>query len=140
MLKSGDTFYSQKKDSGDDVPHLWVVLTDQDPASQKSVCVNITTQRDGSETTVTLLAGEHAFIKHPSNAFYTDANEKDMAALDKLLRLRSTRVVCTTHQPCSENLLKKLRDGLLQSPNVSDELKTLCARQWGIHWPLKSLG
>jgi len=127
LLKSGDTALLPKNASA--VEHLWVVLTDGD-ANNKAIAVNITTQQAHSETTVVLDKGDHSFVKHPSVAFYTDTRELDLQQIDALLARNPQDLVCQQHKSCSPQLLEKLRDGLLSSPNVSEKIKRRCAAEW----------
>jgi hypothetical protein len=78
-----------------------------------------------------LNVGDHDFIQHPSAIFYTDAREVDLALLDQMFAAGTAAVTCRQHKPCSAALLKKIRDGLIVSPNVSDDMKALCAVRWG---------
>lgn len=75
MLSCGDTFLIPK--SVNAVEHLWIVVTDPDPATFQSVCVNVTTSTGKFEKLVTLLPGDHPFIKHESVVFYADAQMLD---------------------------------------------------------------
>ncbi len=70
---------------GQNTEHLWVLITQADPATGEAIMVNITTQRPHSDTTTILVAGEHPFVRNPSVVFYADARMVDTALLDQAI-------------------------------------------------------
>jgi hypothetical protein len=132
MLAAGDTFLLPKKSS--QTEHLFIVLSDPD-AQSKALCVNITTLQSHHEKTVLLSVGDHPFVKHDSIALYIDMEERDMAALAKLLAMKTSQFVCAQHASCTQQLLQRLRRGVIESPNVAKKVKLKYSAIWGIKYP-----
>ena len=128
-LQCGDTFLLPK--SAYATEHLWIIVTEIDPQSGSAVCVNVTTKRDDSETTVVLNIGDHRFIKHESVVRFGDAREMKIDLVEKLLSGRPSQFVGVLHDPCSEKLLARIRQGLLDSPMTPKEIKRKCKLLWG---------
>ncbi len=126
MLRAGDTFLLPKPNATE---HLWVVLTEP-TESGEAVCVNITTQHSFSDQTVILQPGDHPFIKHPSVVHYEDAREMNLQMVYALLKQGSDKFVCVAHDPCSVDLLRCVRDGLLRSKRTPNGLKQRCKALW----------
>ena len=105
-------------------------MTEVDQTSGTAVCVNVTSKRDDSETTVVLSVGDHRFIKHESVVRFADAREMKMEMVEKLLSGRPTQFVGRLHDPCSETLLAKIRKGLLDSEMTPKEIKRKCKALW----------
>ncbi len=129
MLSAGDTFLSPK--TADAKEHLFFVLSDPD-AMNKSLCVNITSLQSFHDQTVVLKAGDHPFVRHDSAVLYVDIDERDMYALDKLMAMKSPKFVCQPHKQCSVQLLQRLRQGVIDSPDVEKIVKKKYAAIWGI--------
>jgi hypothetical protein len=127
LLKSGDSFLIPK--TGGSTEHLWIVLTDPD-VDGKSVCVNITTQQNHSETTVVLNKGDHPFVQHASVVYYTDARILDLNLVQQALETKTTMFACVLHKPCSQDLLKRIREGLLKSRQTPKKIKAVCEKSW----------
>lgn len=128
MLRCGDTFLIPKK--VDQVEHLWIILTEPDPRTREAACVNISTLRDSSEKTVILRVGDHKFVRHDSVIFYADARILDLSKVEELLNKPQGLFVCSIHDPCSPDLLKKVQEGLLKSRRVKKEIKEFCRIRW----------
>ena len=73
VLKAGDTV--EMRLGHPTIPHLWILVTDPHPESQKSVIVSVTTLRSHSDQTVILRKGDHPYILHDSVISYQDAQE-----------------------------------------------------------------
>ena len=136
MLKAGDTFLMPPKSGV--VEHLWIILTAPD-AKGEAVCVNVTS--DDVDHTTELLAGDHNFIKHPSVIRYRDAKSMNLQIVESVIqgKISPAGMVCKVHQPCTEALLKRTREGLIKSPHTKKMFKIRCAAEWGIEWPPKKL-
>lgn len=104
MLRPGETFHSEIDG------HLWVVLTEPDE-SNGLLCVSLVTQRSYSDTTTVCQPGEHPFIKRPTCAHYGFA--EFYAA--KRLRDGLEAGTFTKKQPCSDDLFRKIFDGVERS-------------------------
>jgi hypothetical protein len=129
-LKTGDTFLAPKRSR--DTEHLWIVVAEVDAEKRKAICVNITTEQADSDTTCKLAKGDHSFIAHDSVVYYKDAQELDLTAIEAALSAKIQSFVCTQHDPCSEALLKRIKEGLVASKQTPKGIKATCRKLWGI--------
>lgn len=67
---------------GQEIEHLWLLITNPNPATHEAIMVNVTTQRPHSDTTTILNVGDHPFVQKPSVIFYADARTVDTRLLD----------------------------------------------------------
>ena len=88
--------------------------------------VNMTTQRDYSDTTVVLHIGEHPFIKHPTIVNYQDARIVKVANLIAAYHSRLFK----PQAPFSMEILQKIRKGIFDSPLTPEKIKTYCRTQF----------
>lgn len=118
---AGQTFHIRKP--GQDTPHLWIVLTDQDDSvPSRAVIVNITSMRSGADSTCVLRRGDHAFIRHESFVLYLDAT---IAPCDKLEEAVAAGIA-TRHDDLDDTLLQAIQDGLIASKFTPDRVKNYC--------------
>ena len=120
-LKIGDGIFLEKPDRYS-ISHLWLVITEPFGDPPKVIIVNLTTQRDGSDTTVVLGAGDHPYVTHPSVVFFADARDVEVNHLERLVALDGSRL---HGDPCSDELLTSIRDGLLESSFTPRKIKKL---------------
>jgi hypothetical protein len=118
--------------TSDAVEHLWIVVAEIDPATRKAVCVNITTEQAGSDTTCKLNKGDHPFVIHASVVYYKDAREIDLNLVETALTSGIKKFVCTPHDPCSAALLARIQKGLVDSKQTPKGIKATCKKLWGI--------
>lgn len=105
---------------GQDVEHLWVLITRPDPRTNQAVMVNLTTQQPHSDTTTILVKGEHPFIKRPSVIYYADAKiVPDATALDKAVAGKMWR----QHDDFDQSLIARIQAGLMTSPFTPDKVR-----------------
>ena len=104
---------------GQNVAHLWVVITEPDPATGEVIIVNLTTQRPHSDTTVILQAGDHPFIKHPTAVNFIDARIVILSLLEQAIATGTGAV----HQIVEASVLKRIQDGLLRSSFTPNKIK-----------------
>jgi|688.fasta_scaffold278576_1 hypothetical protein len=113
------------------IPHLWIVLTEIDyaPSVDTSpitppvvVMVNLTSLRERSDTTVVLNKGDHPFITKPTSVFYDDTSFTSVTDLKEIVKLPKYDF----HYDCSEQLLKRIQQGLLISPYADPEIQDYC--------------
>jgi len=83
-MECGDTFLMPAP-GGIATPHLWIVVTEPDPASNLCGIVSVTTLRNSKDQTVILHVGDHPFIRHESTIFYGDAMIVDAQRLEARL-------------------------------------------------------
>lgn len=100
-MRCGDTLLIPAPGS-DVIPHLWIIVTEPAPETHRCAIVSVTTLRYNKDQTVTLVPGDHPFIRHPSIVFYADAQIVDVRQLraDVLARVAEPR------EGCSPDLLK----------------------------------
>jgi hypothetical protein len=118
MVRMGDTYLLPKP--GHSTPHLWIVLTEPDATSGDVIMVNLTTQRSYSDATVVLNAGDHPFVQHATVVNYSDARYARAAALDTAAKSG----ICRLMKPMSEDVLKRIQEGLLNSPHTPNKIKS----------------
>jgi hypothetical protein len=130
-LQCGDTFLLPRKSSATE--HLWIIITDPDPKTSEAVCVNITSRRSDSETTVIITAGEHPFVTRESVTYYKDARIIALSAVEQMLRFGSKgQFACAQHQPCGKALLTRIQQGVLASDSPSKDLQNYCKKACGV--------
>lgn len=96
-----------------------------------AVCVNVSSRKPHSDTTVILQRGDHSFVTHESVINYQDAREMPINLVEQALTARTSQFVCVPHDPCSPELLGRIRDGLAKS-KPTQGIKTKCKALWGI--------
>jgi hypothetical protein len=79
----GGCFYFQTPPHGQ---HLFVVLAPSLEQRGWFICANITTRREGSDTTCQLLPGDHPQIVAPSVVLYAEARELPLPLVSRLMR------------------------------------------------------
>ena len=121
MAGLGDSFMLPKP--GHETEHLWVLITNPDPATHGAIMVNVTTQRPHSDTTTILNAGDHPFVKKPSVIFYADARVVDTRLLDAAVK-RGAYAGHATFQPA---VIAKIQAGVAASPFTAKKIKTAFA-------------
>lgn len=134
MLNVGDTFLLPPKVGIKE--HLWIVLTPAD-STGSAICVNVTS--DDPDHTTELNVGDHPFIDHPSFVRYRDARPIKLSVMEAAIKgeIPAGGMVCTGHKSCSTVLLKRIQEGLLNSPHTHRGIKARCAADWGLEWPPK---
>ena len=118
MAGLGDSFLLPKP--GRETGHLWVLITNPDPATDEAIMVNVTTQRPHSDTTTVLNVGDHPFIQKPSVIFYADARTVDTRLLDDAVR----RGACGTHAAFQTAVLKRIQAGVAGSKLTPKKIQT----------------
>jgi hypothetical protein len=112
MLGLGDTFLLSSPRN--DAEHLWIVLTEPDEHGL-SLCVNVTSARDGCDCTVELNPGDHPFIKHRSVIAYFDTRAMLLSDVEAMINMPNKSRVCKQQEPCDRALLEKILKGVLVS-------------------------
>ena len=122
VVSSGDTCILRKP--GNDIRHLWAVLTDPDQ-DDKVVIVNLTTRQTHSDDTVILDRGDHPFIRHETVIFYQDTRLVNAYDLTKAVRGGAA----TMHNRFRADVLTKIQCGLEKSPYTPNAIKIYFQRQ-----------
>lgn len=117
MLFPGDTFLLPKP--GQDISHLWIVLTHPIPPAADVILVNITTQRPHSDTTVIIQGGELPFVKRPSVVFYADARMVSATKIEEAIQYG----LAVRRESFTEPVLRRIQKGLLDSPFSPQKVK-----------------
>jgi hypothetical protein len=102
--------------------HLWFVLTDPDPTTSKVVLVMLVTERAHTERTVRLDAGDHPFVRHPSNVDFGTATYAPVSKLSDAL----ARNAAALDADMSHELLQRVRRGLLASSHAPHDVVEHC--------------
>jgi hypothetical protein len=103
--------------------HLWIVAF---AYGDRVAIVNVTTTRGPvpDPAAVHLVPGDHPFIQHASHLFFADARLTDRT---KVLALtRSDPPLVTSHSSCSNELLRRVQDGLIGSEFTSIDVVEFC--------------
>jgi len=103
-------------------PHLWIVLTEPQPPDHQVVIVNITENKQRSDTTVVLHPGDHPFIRKESVVRYGDALIVDARLLDECVKGRKARL----GGPCSADLLNRIQVGVSASIFTHKKIAAFC--------------
>lgn len=93
--------------------HLHIILTDPKDIEGEVlvVIVNLTTKRQGADTTVVLDKGDHPFIKHPSVVAYIHAELFSTRTLLNYLNAERSLIDFVLE----DDALKRVQQGLLDS-------------------------
>lgn len=108
-MEGGDTFIR-----GDADKHLWVVISDPKIDPQNVLIVNLTTLDARKEQACILKIGDHDWIKHDTCVNYADSVVTTLA----LLHAARDGGAIHMRKPMSPAILKKIREGALQSERM----------------------
>ncbi len=116
-LKAGDTFFAPWPE-GDDIRHLFFVISDPSIDRQRVLVVPLMTwDEDYKESTCILRPGEHRFVRHDSYVDYGCAEQVAAGYIEERLASGEFR----GHDPAGPELLGRIREGAAKS----DRLKLL---------------
>jgi len=122
LIAPGDTFLISDNAAGVS-PHLWIVVVANECG--QLLMVNVTTWRETIsimlDDSCILDVYDHAFIKHKPFIAYGEARTPPQETMEKLLESG----LLTKHQPCSNALLLRIREGLLHSPFAAPKHKNM---------------
>jgi hypothetical protein len=125
LIVAGRTILLSRAGMGE---HLWLVLTDPDPTTQKVIMVALVTERAHTDKTVRLDIGDHRFVRHPSNIDFGTATFAPSAAL--LAGVSSG--AAALHEDLKASILRLVREGLLTSSRTPNAVKEHCAPLFGV--------
>jgi hypothetical protein len=111
-----------------EIPHLYVVVTPPVGTPPLAVVVNLTSQRAHSDTTVILQEGDHPFLKDPTAVNYKYARLLSIEWLKKEIDAK----IAWADVPFKPDVLKRIQDGVLQSPFTPHNIKKHFARAIGL--------
>lgn len=120
-LYPGTTFHYGKNAYNN---HLYIILTEPEDVHGELlvVMVNITTKRQGADTTVVLDKGDHPFIKRPSVVAYIHAELFKTAILLRYLNTEKSLV----DYVLEDDVLHKIQQGLLDSEFTPIDVLEYC--------------
>lgn len=98
------------------------MLTDPERGSERFVAVMVRTTKHFTDNTVVLKPGDHPFIRHSSSVHYSSAGFFSARAVSRAL----ARGTCHLLDDMSPDLLRRVRDGLLESPHTVNAVKDYC--------------
>jgi hypothetical protein len=101
------------------IPHLWIVVTEPSGNPADVAIVSLSSDRPGKDDTVKLAPGDHPFIRKPTVVFYPDTRLMPVQTIINEV----TNGQASFHADCSEDLLQRVREGLLASPATPRRLK-----------------
>ena len=101
------------------IPHLWIVVTEPSGTPADVAIVSVTSHRPGKDATVRLGPGDHPFIHKPSVVFFPDTRVMPVQAIVSEVQ----NAQASFHDDCSEDLLERVRHGLLASPATPRRMK-----------------
>jgi hypothetical protein len=104
-------------------PHLWFVLTDPVGKPPRVVAVMLRTVTRFTDPILVLTPGEHPFIRHDSAVHYSMARWLPVPSL--LAAMKDGK--CHLKEDMTHDLLRRVRQGLLQSPFTVNALREECA-------------
>lgn len=107
-------------------PHLWIVITEPDPASNLCAIVSVTTLRNSKDQTVILRAGDHPFIRHESAIFYGDAMVVDAQRVE----MEIAAGLAVRRDVCPETTLQLVQQGVAASPFTRPKFLRFCREKW----------
>lgn len=93
--------------------HLFIIIAIE-KSSQTALLVNITTPKIGYDNSCCIAFGEHPYVVHDSIINYADSRITAIANLEYCLQ----NGIFKKHTPVSGQLLKKIQDGALKSPDI----------------------
>lgn len=104
-------------------PHLWIILTSPDDhPDEEVVAVSLTTKQSWSDPTVEIEPGEHPFVDRPTAVRYSNA---DFYPPQRFIRAVLSGEA-TRRPGVSDELLSRVRRGLLESPSTPERVKEFC--------------
>lgn len=115
-----------EKPSRYSISHLWLVITEPRGNPSEVIIVNLTSYREGVDTTLVLTDKDYSYIIHPTIVYYADARKIEVQLLQRLLALDNDRLY---KDSCSNELLDRIRNGLLESDFTPRKIKKYLREQ-----------
>lgn len=98
--------------------HLWFVVTDPDPVTNKVVIVMLVSERAHTERTLRLHPGDHAFIQHASAVDFGTAKYAPVSKLETALSNNRA----SFDMDMSPTLLKRVLAGMVESSHTPHDI------------------
>lgn len=106
--------------------HLWVVLTEPHGEPPEVVMTNLTSFRGDGDPTVILDPDDHPFVRHKTSINYSDSR---ISKVDEICMGLKKEIVLR-HQSFRTNVLKRIKQGLLESQETPQNIKNYCHNLW----------
>ena len=103
-------------------PHLWFVLTHPLGKPPRVVSVMLRSVARFTDSTLILRPGDHPFVRPDSAVHYSTARWLNVSAI--LRAVRDGR--CHLKEDMTDELLRRVRSGLLESPFTVNALRDRC--------------
>lgn len=107
MIVPGYTFLSPNVKYN--TKHLYIIISEI--IDGKVLLVNITTQKEHSDTSCILQKGEHRFIRHTSVVNYADAGDAEVCNIKRAI----SKGTFIPQKLISSSLLRRIHEGALRS-------------------------
>lgn len=111
MIAAGHTFLSSNP--AYDTKHLYIIIVIVTNCNE-AIIVNVTTKKENKDDTCILRADDHDFIKHDSVINYGDTIKTTINKIEQAIDLK----IFIPQNPVSDDLLKKILEGALNSPDL----------------------
>ena len=121
-MHAGDAFLLLDKSVDD---HLWIVVSDPIKDKNKVLIVSMTTAAPHKEAVCLIQPGEHPWVRHDTCVSYDNAR---LVSLQQLLALKDTGML-DMQEPCSNLLLKRIRDAAGDSVDLPMEMAEILSEQ-----------
>ncbi len=115
-MQVGETFLDLKATTP---PHLWIVCSNPN-ANGDVVIVNLTKLHAGTiDDTCVLQRGDHPFVSTDTAVRYQSADVKPVRELEAKIQKGD----CKHHQPASDQLMTRIREGAVASDYTPNRVK-----------------
>lgn len=122
LPEPGWTYYARLHEESPH-PHLWIILTSpEEHPDDEVVAVSLTTKHSWSDPTVEIGPGDHPFVDRPTAVRYSNA---DFYPPQRFIRAVLSGEA-TRRPAVSDELLARIRRGLLDSPSTPERVKEFC--------------
>ena len=120
----GDTYFGPLQRTTS-IPHLWIIISQIDPETDKAVAVNVTSfENNQGDTSCVLNPGEHPFVRKQSVINYDDAQLVDESSLQRA----EAAGYLEKHEPAEADLILKIQQGALTSDYIEPRLAAIVQR------------
>lgn len=109
-MNAGDTLYVNNPGLQYD-SHLWVIVSDPDIDPRSVLIVNFTSWRADKDQACVVDKSDHPYIRHKTCVNYAGSKVQSVDDLGRLVQAGTV----SHREPASEELLRRMRDGAIES-------------------------
>lgn len=109
-MNAGDTLYVNNPGLQYD-SHLWVIISDPDIDPHSVLIVNFTSWRADKDQACVVDKDDHPYIHHRTCVNYAGSKVQSVDDLGRLVKAGTV----SHREPASEELLRRMRDGAIES-------------------------